>query len=88
MAVDQADAGRFKEGDAAEVTILGSTVRGKVTRVGRLVRRNQLMNIDPRTLQDLRVLKVTIRLGSAEPAARFVNMQVEVAITPGESLAR
>ena len=86
--VDQVDAGRLKEGDAAEVTILGATVPGKVTRVGRLVGRNQLMNIDPRTLQDLRVLKVTIRLGAAEPAARFVNMQVEVAITPGGSPAR
>ena len=40
--VDQADADRVKEGDAATVTILGTTVPGKVTRVGRLVGRNQL----------------------------------------------
>jgi HlyD family secretion protein len=86
--VDQEDADRLKEGDAAEVTIKGTSVAGKVTRVGRLVGRNQLMNVDPRTLQDLRVLKVTIRLGAAEPAARFVNMQVEVAITPGQAPAR
>jgi len=86
--VDQADADQLKEGDAAEVAILGTTVPGKVTRVGRFVGRNQLMNVDPRALQDLRVLKVTIRLGAAQPAARFVNMQVEVAITPGEATAR
>ncbi|MBV8228443.1 MAG: HlyD family efflux transporter periplasmic adaptor subunit [Planctomycetaceae bacterium] len=86
--VDQADAGQLKEGDAAEVTILGTTVPGTVTRVGRFVGRNQLMNVDPRTLQDLRVLKVTIRLGTAQPAGRFVNMQVEVAITPGAAPAR
>lgn len=86
--VDQADAGQLKEGDAAEVTILGTTVPGKVTRIGRLVGSNQLRNVDPRTVQDLRVLKVTIRLGAAQPADRFVNMQVEVAITPGAAPAR
>jgi HlyD family secretion protein len=86
--VDHADAGQLKEGDAAEVTILGTTVPGMVTRVGRFVGRNQLMNVDPRTVQDLRVLKVTIRLGAAQPADRFVNMQVEVAITPGAAPAR
>ena len=86
--VDQADADQLKEGDAAEVTILGTTVPGKVTRIGRLVGRNQLMNVDPRAVQDLRVLKVTIRLGAAQPADRFVNMQVEVAITPGAAPAR
>jgi HlyD family secretion protein len=63
-------------------------VSGRVTRVGRLVGRNQLQNVDPRTLQDLRVLKVTIRLDAAQPADRFVNMQVEVAIKPGEAPAR
>jgi HlyD family secretion protein len=86
--VDQVYADKLKEGDTAEVTIQGTTVPGKVTRVGRLVGRNQLMNVDPRTLQDLRVLKVTIRLAAAQPAARFVNMQVEAAITPGEAPAR
>ena len=86
--VDQADADKLKEGDAAEVTINGTTVPGRVTRVGRLVGRNQLQDVDPRTLQDLRVLKVTIRLDAAQPADRFVNMQVEVAITPGEAPAR
>lgn len=86
--VDQGDADKLKEGDAAEVSILGTTVPGRVVRVGRLVGGNQLLNVDPRTMQDRRVLKVTIRLGSAQPAARFVNMQVEAAITPGTAPAR
>jgi HlyD family secretion protein len=86
--VDQADADRVQEGDAATVAILGTTVRGRVTRVGCLVGRNQMQNVDPRTLQDLRVLKVTIRLDAAQPADRLINMQVEVAITPGEAPAR
>jgi HlyD family secretion protein len=86
--VDQADVDKLRQGDAAEVSILEMTVPGKVTRVGRLVGRNQLPNVDPRALQDLRVLKVTIRLDAAEPAARLVNMQVEVTIRPGTTPAR
>lgn len=86
--VDQADAHKVKEGDVAEVTITGTTVPGKVTRVGRLVGRNRLQDVDPRALQDLRILKVTIRLDAAQPADRFVNMQVEAAITPGGTPAR
>ncbi|MDR3638584.1 MAG: HlyD family efflux transporter periplasmic adaptor subunit [Isosphaeraceae bacterium] len=86
--VDQTDAEKVGEGHAAEVTILGRTVPGKVTHVGRLVGRNQLPNADPRAPQDLRVLKVTIRLDTAEPAARFVNMQVEVSIRPGTTPGR
>jgi hypothetical protein len=43
--VDQSDAGGIHEGDAASVTILGTMMTGKVTRVGRLVGRNQLQNV-------------------------------------------
>jgi len=80
--VDQADIGSVREGDAATATILGKVVPGKITRIGRLVGRNQLTNVDPRMPQDLRVVKVTIQLDRAEPAARLMNLQVEVVITP------
>jgi len=80
--VDQADIESARVGDAATATILGTVVAGKVTRIGRLVGRNQLTNVDPRTPQDLRVVKVTVRLDRAEPAARLMNLQVEVVITP------
>jgi HlyD family secretion protein len=81
--VDQADVPHIAVGDAATVDVLGTSVRGKVTRIGRLVGHNQLANVDPRALHDLRVVRVTIRLDAAEPAARFVNMQVEAVIAPG-----
>jgi HlyD family secretion protein len=83
--VDQADIGSVNEGNAATAAILGTVVEGKVTRIGRLVGRNQLISVDPRALQDLRVVKVTVRLDRAEPAARLVNLQVEVVITPREA---
>jgi len=53
-----------------------------VTRIGSVVGKNQLTNIDPRALQDRRVLKVTIALDQPEPARRFVNMEVDVTIKP------
>jgi HlyD family secretion protein len=80
--VDQADVPRLKLGDAASVQVLDQAVAGKVTRIGSVVGKNQLTNIDPRALQDRRVLKVTIALDQPEPARRFVNMEVDVTIKP------
>jgi HlyD family secretion protein len=83
--VDQADIESVQVGDLATATILGTVVPGKVTRIGRLVGRNQLANIDPRTPQDLRVVNVTVQLDRPEPAARLMNLQVEVKISPREA---
>jgi HlyD family secretion protein len=80
--VDQTDLPRLKLGDVASVQILNQAVTGKVTRIGSVVGKNQLTNIDPRALQDRRVVKVSIALDSPEPARRFVNMEVDVTIKP------
>jgi HlyD family secretion protein len=81
--VDQTDVPRLKLGDAVSVQVLNQAVAGKVMRIGSVVGKNQLTNIDPRALQDRRVVKVTIALDRAEPAHRFVNMEVDVTIKPG-----
>ena len=47
-----------------------------------MVAKNQLANLDPRALQDRRVVKVGIRLDDPTLAARLVNMEVEAVITP------
>ena len=70
-------------GDPATVQVLDQAVTGKVTLIGSVVGKNQLTNLDPRALQDRRVVKVTIGLDDPVLAARFVNMQVEAAIKPG-----
>lgn len=80
--VFQSDALRVKIGDAATVKILDRSVAGKVTRVGTVVGRNQAANPDPRALRDVRVVKVLVTLDDPEPAARLVNMEVNVVITP------
>ena len=81
--VDQSDAPAIAQGTSAEVTIIDRQVTGKVTRVGRLVGKNLLASTDPRMPQDLRVVKVTIQLDQAEPAARYVNMQVDAVLHAG-----
>jgi HlyD family secretion protein len=80
--VDQSDIPAIKPGATAEITLLGQKVAGTVTKVGRTVGKNLLASPDPRMPQDLRVVKVTIQLDSPEPAADFVNMQVDAAIRP------
>ncbi|MBV8310586.1 MAG: HlyD family efflux transporter periplasmic adaptor subunit [Planctomycetaceae bacterium] len=81
--VFQADIPRLRTGDPATVQVLDQAVTGKVTLIGSIVGKNQLTNLDPRALQDRRVVKVTIGLDDPVLAARFVNMQVEAAIKPG-----
>jgi HlyD family secretion protein len=83
--VDKLDIASVSEGDAARASILGTVVPGTVSRIGRLVGRNQLINVDPRTPQDLRVVKVNIQLDRVEEAAQLINLQVEVVITPSEA---
>ena len=80
--VYQSDLPEVKVGDPAEVVILGRKIAGKVTRISRLVGRNTLASLDPRELQDRRVVPVTIRLDDATAAADYVNMEVDVTIKP------
>jgi HlyD family secretion protein len=80
--VYQSDVPEVKVGDLAEALILGRKVAGKVTKVSRLVGRNTLASLDPRALQDRRVVPITIRLDDAAAAADYVNMEVEVTIRP------
>ncbi len=81
--VFETDVPRVAIGDPAEVRIFDKTVTGKVTAIGLTVSRNQLTSLDPRALQDRRVVEVTVKLDDPEPASRYVNMQVDVMINPG-----
>jgi HlyD family secretion protein len=76
----QSDVLEVAPGDSAEVDILGRTVAGEVTRVGRTVVRNMITSLDPTALADRRVVAVVVRLADPSLASRLVDMQVEVAI--------
>lgn len=80
--VFQSDVLRVKVGDPATVSILGQSFAGKVQAIGTVVGRNQAMNMDPRALKDVRVVKVRVTLDDPKTAARLVSMEAEVAITP------
>ncbi len=84
--VYQADVPRLHLGDPAVVPILNESVAGKVSRIGSVVGKNQLMSLDPRALQDRRVVKLTVSLEHPQPAARFLNMEVELIITPSAGI--
>jgi HlyD family secretion protein len=86
--VYQSEVPRIRPGDPAEVDILGTRVSGKVTRIGSIVGKNQVMSIDPRALRDLRIVNVTIALDLAAPANRFVDMEVDAVIRPSGSAGR
>src|SRR5262249_30500066 len=73
---------RIATGDRAEARILDRPVAGKVLRIARSVGRNTLRSQDPRALQDLRVVRVTIALDDPAYAAQFMNMQIDVTIRP------
>jgi HlyD family secretion protein len=79
--VYQADLLGLKIDDPATIDILGTSVKGRVMRIGSMVSRNLNMSLDPRALQDRRVVKVLITLDDPSVARRFVNMEVEAAIT-------
>jgi HlyD family secretion protein len=86
--VFQTDVPGIAVGDPAEIRVLDRTVTGRVTAIGSVVGRNQIVSLDPRAQQDRRVIAVTVRLDDPAPAARFVNMEVDVLIKPGRSVAR
>ena len=83
--VDQSEVPNVRVGDPAEVTVQGKAVAGKVTRVSGVVLPNRTRDVDPRALQDLRVVRVTVRLDDPSEASKVVNMQVEAAIRPRPS---
>ncbi|ODT98976.1 MAG: hypothetical protein ABS79_05080 [Planctomycetes bacterium SCN 63-9] len=81
--IDQSDLSRIHADDEARVLIHHEAVAGKIARIGNLVGFNQMRSVDPRAVQDLRVVRVTIQLETPEPASRYIGMQVDVAIKPG-----
>ncbi len=82
--VYQTDVARVSLGDKADVLVQGKEVTGKVVKIGRTVGGNELRSLDPRALQDLRVVSVTIALDSAAEASQYVRRQVDVSITPAQ----
>ncbi|MEO1087216.1 MAG: efflux RND transporter periplasmic adaptor subunit, partial [Acidobacteriota bacterium] len=86
--VYETDIGRLRVGQAAEITspALGEALRGTVETVGSIVRRNDVLSLDPAARTDVRVVETRIRLEDPETARRYVHLQVDVRIDTGSRL--
>lgn len=73
---------RVREGQTAKITAaaLAEPLTGRVVRVGRLINRQTVFDLDPAAVTDARVAEVHIRLDRAEAASALVNLQVTALI--------
>ncbi|MEO1370236.1 MAG: efflux RND transporter periplasmic adaptor subunit, partial [Acidobacteriota bacterium] len=83
--VYETDIGSLQVGQSAEITspALAQALRGTVETVGTIVRRNDVLSLDPAARTDVRVVETRIRLEDPETARRFVHLQVDVRIDTG-----
>lgn len=84
--VYQSDISKVKVGQSVRVTSnsLPSELQGKVERIGAQVKRQAIINTDPSTNIDARVIEVHVQLdeASSQKASKFTNLQVKVVIEP------
>jgi HlyD family secretion protein len=84
--VYQSDISRIKIGQQARVTSdsIPGELHGTVKRIGSQIRRQTIVNTDPSSNLDSRVVEVHVALdpASSQSAARFTNLQVMVVIKP------
>jgi HlyD family secretion protein len=84
--VYQSDIGRIKIGQQARVTSdsIPGELHGTVKRIGSQIRRQTIVNTDPSSNLDSRVVEVHVALdpASSQSAAKFTNLQVMVVIKP------
>ena len=88
--VYETDVGRVAPGQRATVISRAFPERltGTVERVGKLVTRNDVLDLDPTADADSRIIEVRIRLDDSATAARYSHHQVDVLIEVAESPRR
>jgi len=84
--VYETDAGLVRPGQRATVTskaFPNDTLGGRVERISSIIHKKDVLSVDPTTDADARVLEARIRLDDSRVAARFNQLQVDVAIAVG-----
>ena len=83
--VYQSDVSKVRLGQTAKVSseAIGSDLTGTVSQIGSQVRRQTIVNTDPSTNIDARIVEVHVKLdpASSQKAARSTNLQVRVSIS-------
>jgi len=85
--VYETDIGQVKLGQAAVVSsrALQRPMTGRVVRIGNMVFKNDVLNVDPAARADARVVEVWIELDDPAPAAQLTNLTVNVLIKSGDA---
>ncbi|MCS6812069.1 MAG: ABC exporter membrane fusion protein [Cyanobacteria bacterium] len=80
--VYETDIGRVRLGQPATITspAFAGTVTGVVDRIGKQIRKNDVLNTDPAADTDTRVVEVRIRLNETQAVKGLTNLQVMVLI--------
>lgn len=80
--VYETDIGLVEVGQAATATspALSGPITGKVERIGKIVAKNDVLDLDPVARMDSRVVEVFILLDKPETVAALTNLQVDVEI--------
>jgi len=84
--VYETDIARVRVGQVATITsrALPHPVTGKVVRIGNMVFKNDVLNVDPAARADARVVEVWIDLDDAALTERLTNLTVDVVINTGD----
>jgi HlyD family secretion protein len=88
--VYETDISRVRLGQGAIInsTALARPISGKVSRVGNMIFKNDVLNVDPAARADARVVEVWIDLDDAEATRKLTNLTVSVVINPdGDDLS-
>ena len=80
--VYETDIGLVKEGQAATISspALSEALNGNVERIGSIIGKNDILDLDPVARTDSRVVEVFIRLDDSEAVASLTYLQVDVEI--------
>ena len=87
--VYETDIGRVRIGQRATVSssTLGTPLEGTVARIGNMIFKNDILNVDPAARIDARVVEVRILLDDGARVANLSNLSVDVVIHAGQETA-
>lgn len=86
--VYETDIAKVRPGQKAVISsrALPTPINGKVVRVGNMIFKNDVLNVDPAARADARVVEVWIDLDDTAAAKRLTNLTVDVLITTSQTM--
>ena len=86
--VYETDVGKVRPGQKATISsrALPNPITGRVARVGNMIFKNDVLNVDPAARADARVVQVWIDLDDSAAARRLTNLTVDVVITTAQPM--